>query len=44
MDQLSDEISLQELILKLKKWYQYILSKWVLLMFNLFFSMVFLYF
>jgi Chain length determinant protein len=32
MDQLSDEISLKELILKLKKWYQYILSKWVLLM------------
>jgi len=32
MDQTSDEISLKDLILKLKEWYCYLLSKWVLLL------------
>ena len=32
MDQASDEISFKELILQIKGWYHYLLSKWVLLL------------
>jgi len=31
MDQASDEISLKELIVRLKEWYHYLLSKWLIL-------------